>query len=171
VSTVQKEGGRLSSVGLPDVMSVIIKRGCFKDEDLLLSGVTNHCNTLGIFHTFIDCDDIGSLSDILAVLEEKKYRDMGDWLILNTSPWNFSLANFARLSWNDYIVLLQNFPLVHDGYLHYTAEKGYAALRLGAKYGIAPTITYRLSSIPVGVKYCKTCYNQFFHLSEYLQQL
>jgi hypothetical protein len=167
VSSVQK-GAKLDR--MPDIMSVILKKNCFKNEDLLLSGVSNHCVIPDTFHTFIDCDDV-RLSDLLAVLEEKRYRDMGDWLILNTSPWHFSLANFVCLSWNDYAVLLQDFPLAHEGYVHYTFKKGYAVLRLGAKYGIAPAIMYRLSNVPVGVKYCINCYQQIFHFSEYLKQI
>ena len=147
-----------------DFPSIIIKKDCFKKEDRVFMGDANFCvkdPTFNTFHAFIDCDDV-LLRDIVGLLEKARYRRMGTWLVIFTSPWHFSLANFARISWNEYVVLLSDFPLAHEGYVHYTLGKGYGVLRLGAKYGISPAMMYKLSNEPVGFRYCQTCYQSFF---------
>ncbi len=155
---------------LPDIGSLIIKEGCFEKEDRLFMGVANLCHVASdTYHAFIDCDDV-LLRNILNTLDRDRYKRMGTWLILNTSPWHFSLANFARIDWHEYVTLLSEFPLAHEGYVHYTLQKGYGVLRLGAKYGIAPKLMYRISNEPLGFTYCAQCYRQMFHVWNKLKQ-
>jgi hypothetical protein len=159
----------LSSEPLPfHVKSFIWKRGAFADDEVpMLKGITSHCthcNGRELFHLYLDCDDLSNLRQMLDRIDvlRKRFRELASakFLIVQTSPWNFSLASFPRLTWERYLDVLWfgvKIGLVHEGYAVYTMTKGYAVLRTGAKNGVVPTILYSIGDVVT----CKKCFGEF----------
>jgi hypothetical protein len=149
------------------VRSFILKPNALKESTNLHMGFTNHCYKGDkIFHLFLDCDRVklGKIFDgILLLREEFPELHRVKFLILSTSPFHFSLVSFVRLSWKRYLEILWyavEIGIEHEGHAVYSMGKGYAVLRVGAKYGIVPTI---LCSIGTNVS-CKKCLREFTNI-------
>lgn len=146
------------------IKNFICKRNAFKDDQTLHNGLSNHCDLDDeLFHLFLDCDDV-ELRKLLDGIDKmkKRFKELRSekFLILNTSSDHFSIVAFATVSWKRYLQMLWyavKIGLAHDGYAFYTAGKRYAALRLGAQYGIVPKTMYSIG----GTVTCEQCFKEF----------
>lgn len=141
--------------GPEDLKRLIVREDAFLEGQKIYMGASNHCVIKG-FHTYIDCDDI-ELRKILAYIESV---DMGTWYILQTSPWNWSILNFTRVSWKKYMRILNECGLTHPAYIYCTGLKGYGVLRQGAKNGLVPRLRYTIGE---GLDGCAICRDDFLY--------
>lgn len=149
------------------VESFIWKARAFQGEQHFNVGLTNHCNHSkkeGLFHLYLDCDDYANLRQILDRLDllKERFNELSNakFLILQTSPWHFSIASFVMLTWKRYLEVLWfavEIGLEHEGHAVYSMVKGYAVLRTGAKDGVVPKILYSIGDTIA----CKQCYRDF----------
>jgi hypothetical protein len=156
-----------SFVDLPpfEVRSFIWKKGAFKGDLTLHQGRSNHCSVKGdkVFHLYLDCDEVKLRTIFDGILElRNKFPELSKvkFLILNTSPFHFSLVAFVRLCWKRYLEILWyavEIGIEHEGHAAYSMGKGYAVLRTGAKDGIVPRAMFFLGERTV----CRTCLNEF----------
>lgn len=145
------------------VESYIWKARAFQGEQHLNVGLTNHCGQGG-FHLYLDCDDYANLRQIFDRLDllKKRFNELANekFLILQTSPWHFSIASFEMLTWKRYLEVLWfavEIRLEHEGHAVYSMSKGYAVLRTGAKEGVVPKILYSIGDTIA----CNQCYRDF----------
>lgn len=148
-----------------EVKSFIWKKGAFRGDLTLHQGLSNHCSVKGdkTFHLFLDCDAVKlrTIFDGILLLRNK-FPELArvKFLILNTSPFHFSLVAFARLSWKRYLEILWyavEIGIEHSGHAAYSMGKGYAVLRTGGKDGIVPRIMSQIGDNAV----CKVCMKEF----------
>lgn len=148
-----------------EIRSFIWKKGAFRGDLTLEQGRSNHCSVRGdrVFHLYLDCDvvKLRTIFDRILLLR-RKFPELArvKFLIINTSPFHFSLAAFVRLSWKRYLEILWyavEIGIEHQGHAVYSMSKGYAVLRTGAQDGIVPRLMAQIGDNAV----CKVCMKEF----------